>query len=98
MSALQYRLLVHPHFIFLSPMNNMRCSVCCTATWWDCSKSVLPEEEVLGVFQFFSETEGVCANCVAGKQHHDCLSVSPDVETLSWLSVPGPSLVSLCVS
>lgn len=44
------------------------------------------------------ETEGVCANCVAGKQQHDCFSVSPDVEALSWLSVPCPSLASLCVS
>lgn len=34
------------------------------------------------------ETEGVC---VAGKQQHDCFSVSPDVEALSWLSVPCPS-------
>lgn len=58
---------------------------------------ILQVRSAAGVF-FLMETEGVCANCVAGKQHHDCLSVSPDVEALSWLSVPGPSLVSLCVS
>lgn len=48
--------------------------------------------------RFSLETEAICANCVAGKQQQDCLGVSPDVEALSWLSVPCPSLLSLCVS
>lgn len=40
-------------------------------------KSILPEEEVFWCLS----VEGVCANCVAGMQHHDCVSVSPVVET-----------------
>lgn len=101
MSALQYWLLVRHHFIFLSiflesdKLYKMLYMLYCSLAGF--FKSVLQEEEeVFGVFSL--ETEGVCANCAAGKQQHDCFSVSPDVEALSWLSVPCPSLVSLCVS
>lgn len=60
-------------------------------------KPDLQEEEVV-LLILFVEVEGVSANCAEGKQQHDCPGVSPDVEALSWLSVPCPSLVSLCVS
>lgn len=46
------------------------------------------DEEEVSRFFFLIGIEGVCANCVAGKQQHDCPSVSPDTEALSWLSVP----------
>lgn len=35
---------------------------------------------------------GRSRNCTEGKQQHDCPSVSPDVEALSWLSVPSVPL------
>lgn len=90
MSALQYRLLVRHHFIFLTtfPINNMKCSICCTATRQDSSSLFSRKRRRTRTRRF------LCKNCVAGKQQHDCLSVCPDVEALSWLSVPCPSLVS----
>lgn len=58
-------------------------------------KSILQEEEEEEDFYFifffwwgvFFHWKRASANCVAGKQQHDCSSVSPDVEALSWLSV-----------
>lgn len=66
---------------------------------------VLQRVLIFGFFFFFfffkrgvADVQEVWANCVAGKQQHGCQSVSSDVEALSWLSVPCPSLVLLCVS
>lgn len=61
-------------------------------TWFGFFKSVQREEEEGGFLDM--ETGGVCANCAAGKQQHDC----PSGEALSWLSEPRPSSVSPSVS
>lgn len=54
----------------------MKCSLCCTATL-DSSSPFRRR-----FLKFFMETKGVCSNCVAEKQHHNCF-VSPLMWKLS---------------